>query len=614
MCGIIGYIGNTSPIDILLNGLKHLEYRGYDSAGIALGNLNRLMVIKAAGKLANLQHEITQSSLLSAPNRGIGHIRWATHGKGNTVNAHPHTSLNGNLAIVHNGIIENYKALKAELIAQGYVFQSETDTEVIAHLIGFYLQQGSNLHQATRQACSRLQGAYALGIISQAEPHKLIAVRHHAPLILGQSNSGHYIASDIPALIGQADSTLSLEDDELAELSENNITIFAADNTICHKTFTPLTMSADSIDKLGYRHYMLKEIHEQGNITRQLLHKRLPSAEAEVNLPDINISAAHLHEIRQIEIIACGTSLHAAEVGKYLIEELTGISTQVMAASEYLCRRSLSSEHTLCIGVSQSGETADTISAIRKAKEHHAHILILTNRPDSSITRYADSLLPLEAGIEVSVAATKSYTAQLVAFYLLSLYLAEHLHSIDKAQLSALKQELLQIPTQIEEILQNDQEIKACAQQFNHSRNFIYMSRGINVATAQEGALKLKEISYINAGAYPAGELKHGPIALLDETLPVVSILIPGGSGYAKLLSNNEEAKARKAPLIAITSSQDKELNKLFNHIITVPKVSELLSPLTTNIPLQLLAYYIADSLGRDVDQPRNLAKSVTVE
>ena len=616
MCGITGYIGSKNPVEFLYRGLKNLEYRGYDSAGIALGTTtpDNLTVIKAVGKLVNLEKKLISVATSTGFSRGIGHIRWATHGKATLGNAHPHTALNGRLAIVHNGIIENNKDLKQKLLTKGYVFSSETDTEVIAHLIADSLQNGLPLRQAVRQAVNQLQGAYALGIISADNPDKLIATRSRAPLIIGSAKHGNFIASDIPALLGSADATLNLNDGELAELSATDIKIYDSEDRLITRPLSPLTLSPEAVSKQGRRHFMLKEIHEQGSITRRRLQQCLPTPESPVRLDGLNITPEQLNNITKIEIIACGTSLHAAEVGQYVIEELTGINVSITPASEYICRRPLTNVQTLVIGVSQSGETADTISAIRKAKERRARILIMTNRPDSSITAHADDLITLDAGIEVSVAATKSYTAQLLAFYLLALYLAENRHDADHKRLHALKQELLQIPGQIEKILSDDTSVQACAKEFQHSQNFIYMSRGVNVATAREGALKLKEISYINAGAYPAGELKHGPIALLDEHLPVVSILMPGSANYAKLLSNSEEAKARHAPLIAVTSSRDTELSKLFTRVINVPEVSELLSPLTTGIPLQLLAYYIAADLGRDVDQPRNLAKSVTVE
>ena len=613
VCGIVGYIGNEPLLSFLINGLSKLEYRGYDSAGIAIHRQDSIKVFKAQGKLDNLKDILKNNLEDEKALIGIGHIRWATHGIPNEINAHPHISYENKVALVHNGIIENYKELKEELIAKGIEFKSQTDTEVIVHLIEDCLKDEKDFGHALRCALKKLDGAYALGVIFRDDPDTLYAARKSAPLIVGLSDKGNYIASDVPALLEYTKKVIYLNDFEIAEIKENSVKITDIDGNILNKKPEIIPWESVSINKMGYKHFMLKEIHEQPDVIRQTLFNRLACPTEAIHLDEVKLTEENLKNLDRIQIIACGTSLHAALVGKYLIEEFIGIPVDVEASSEYIYKRVISDTKSLTIGVSQSGETADTITALKLAKEKGSHILVITNRPDSTMARDADSLLPINAGFEVSVAATKSYTAQLLAFYLLALKLAEINKSLSEEKLETYKRELLHLPQKVEMILSDKKYIHKCAIKFHNSKDFTFIARGINYPVALEGALKLKEISYINATGYPAGELKHGPIAMLDETMPVLSILVPG-KVYEKVLSNSEESKARAARMIAITSANDKNLDSIFEYIIKIPQTDEIFSPILTTIPLQLMAYYIAEYLGKDVDQPRNLAKSVTVE
>ena len=615
MCGIVGYIGKKDVVKVLVDGLTSLEYRGYDSSGIAVNDEGEIKVFKAIGKLQNLRDVLERDKAqIKAPISGIGHIRWATHGGATEENAHPHTCNCGKLVLVHNGIIENFKELKQDLMAKGCVFKSQTDTETVAHLVAYEYSKTNCLEQAVINSVKQLQGAYALCVMHKDEPDKVVGVRKNAPLLIGVGEGENFIASDIPAVIEHTKKALYLDDNQIAIVKADDLTIIDLDGNTVEKKIEHLPWEPVALSKMGFKHFMLKEIHEQPDVIRNVLNGKLHDIDSPINLSEVKLNTEDLKKLNRIEIIACGTSLHAAMVGKYIIEDFTGIAVDVEPSSEYIYRKTVTNSSTLVVGVSQSGETADTITAIRQAKAKGSHALIITNRPDSSMARDADSLIPVNAGIEVSVAATKSYTAQLISFYLLAIHLAEIKGSVEKEFLKNLKHELIQLPTKIEWILNNKDQIKNCAKKFANTKDFIYIARGINLATALEGALKLKEISYINATGYAAGELKHGPIAMLDETMPVLSILIPGHITYEKILSNSEEAKARNARLIALTSSTDEQLKSLFEEIILIPEVSEILSPVIANVPLQLLAYYIAEFLGKDVDQPRNLAKSVTVE
>lgn len=614
MCGIVGYVGDKSVAEVLTNGLSSLEYRGYDSSGVAVLADNKTKVYKAEGKLQNLKDLLaTKEEEIKSAHVGIGHIRWATHGVPNKTNAHPHTSNSGKLAIVHNGIIENFKELREELEKKGSIFKSQTDTEVIAHLIAQEYKKINNLQEAVRVATAQLEGAYALCIINQDVPNTIIATRRNAPLLIGLGEGENFAASDVPAIIEYTKKAVYLDDNQLAVLTPNSVEIFDKDNNPVAVKAEMLPWEPIALSKMGYKHFMLKEINEQPDVMRNFLSGKLYSADEPIKLDEVKLDKAKLKDLNRIQVVACGTSLHAAMVGKYIIEELCEIPVDVEASSEYIYRKTVTDEHTLVIGVSQSGETADTLTAIKQSKARGSHILIITNRPDSAMAREADSLIPVNAGIEVSVAATKSYVAQLMAFYALAIHLAEIKESADKEYLKEIKNELLLLPQKIELLLTKTDKIQKCSRMYSSSKNFIFIARGINYATALEGALKLKEISYINATGYPAGELKHGPIAMLDETLPVLSIMMTG-KVYEKILSNAQESKARNARMIALTDSTDEKLDDLFDFVLNVPHVHEMVSPIMAIVPLQLLAYYIAEFLGKDVDQPRNLAKSVTVE
>ncbi len=614
MCGIVGYIGHKSAIDILLNGLTKLEYRGYDSSGIAVEIDGQVKMYKAEGKLQNLKDIINPiKNKVAESTIGIGHIRWATHGAPTTVNAHPHSCNCGKLVIVHNGIIENFKELREELESQGCVFKSQTDTETVAHLIAREYGKVQDLTEAVRIATKRIEGAYALCVIHQDVKDTIVATKRNAPLVVGIGEHEYYVASDVPAMIEYTKKAMYLNDNQIVTLTPESMKLIDSEKNELPCKVEILPWESVSLSKMGYKHYMMKEIHEQPSIIRNLLSGKIVGLDSPLNLNEVKIDKETVKHLNRIQIVACGTSLHAAMIGKYILEDFCGIAVDVEPSSEYIYRKTVIDENTLVIGVSQSGETADTLTAIKQSKTKGSHVLIITNRPDSAMAREADSLISVCAGIEVSVAATKSYMAQLVSFYMLALYMAEIKGSMDKNLLIDLKKELIKLPEKAEEILAQESQVKLCARKYANAKNFVYIARGINYATALEGALKLKEISYINATGYPAGELKHGPIAMLDETLPVLSIMMKG-KVFEKILSNSEEAKARNARMIALTNSTDEKLDELFDDILRVPDTDEYLSPILAIIPLQLLAYYIAEFLGKDVDQPRNLAKSVTVE
>lgn len=613
MCGIVGYVGSKKAIDILLEGLTNLEYRGYDSAGIAVNVDGKVQLYKAEGKLQNLKDIVEKNyAEISKSTIGIGHIRWATHGAPTVANAHPHTCNCGRVAIVHNGIIENFKELREKLEKKGCTFRSQTDTETVAHLIATKFAETNDLTEAVRLATKEIEGAYALCVIHQDVKDTIVATRRNAPLLVGLGENEYYIASDVPAIIQHTKKAMYIDDNQIVTVTPNSMKLIDIDNNSIQGKVETLPWEPVALSKMGYKHFMLKEIHEQPDVVRNVLSGKLRAMDEPIHLKEVTLDRDKLKNLNRIQIVACGTSLHAAMVGKYIIEDFCGISVDVEPSSEYIYRKTITDQNTLVIGVSQSGETADTITAVRQAKAKGSHILIVTNRPDSTMAREADSLVPVYAGIEVSVAATKSYMAQLISFYLLAIYMAE-VKGVNEEELRDLKHELIVLPQKIEKILSHKEDIQKCARVFSSSKDFIFIARGINYPTALEGALKLKEISYINATGYTAGELKHGPIAMLDETMPVLSILMKG-KVYDKILSNSEEARARNARMIALTDSDDTKLNELFDYIIRIPEISEILSPALAVVPLQLLAYYIAEFLGKDVDQPRNLAKSVTVE
>lgn len=613
MCGIVGYAGSKNAVDILLDGLSHLEYRGYDSSGVALMGKGEIKIFKAPGKLQNLVDKLREADredIIS--NTGIGHIRWATHGLPTLVNAHPHSCTCGGLTLVHNGIIENYREIKDSLEKEGYKFVSETDTEAAAQLIAHEYGIYKDLLKALSSAVKKLKGAWAFCVMHKNEPGVIAATRKNAPLLIGVGEGENFLASDIPAIIKYTKKAIYLNDNQITKITKDKIEIYNEDGSIGTNKPEYLPFEPMALSKMGYKHFMLKEIHEQPDVVRNILQDKICDEVSKIKLPDVNLTPLQLKNINRIQIIACGTSLHAGFVGKYVIEEITGIPVDVEPSSEYIYRSTIADEKTLVIGISQSGETADTITAIKQVKEKGAHVLIITNRKESLLARLSDSLFHVNAGIEVSVAATKSYIAQLMSVYLFAIYMAETLgKSEDKVR--EIKHELLTLPAKLEAVLSNTSEIRAIAKKYSSYKNFIFIARGINYPTALEGALKLKEISYINATGYPAGELKHGPIAMLDETMPVLAILNKG-IVYDKVMSNCEEAYARQAKLIGVANEIDDKHKKIFDEYILIPEISDLVSPALNVTVLQLLAYHIAEYLGKDVDQPRNLAKSVTVE
>lgn len=613
MCGIVGYTGKQNAVNILLDGLKHLEYRGYDSSGIALTGKNKINIYKAPGKLQNLIDKLKEENEDKINSHsGIGHIRWATHGVPNLINAHPHSCNCGGLTLVHNGIIENYQEIKMSLEKNGCKFSSQTDTEVAACLIADEYGKTKDLKKAVQQAVKKLKGAWAFCVMHKNEPNTIIATRKNAPLLIGVGENENFLASDIPAIIKYTKKAIYLNDDDVAKITKDKIEIYDSENNLVENKIEHLPFEPMALSKMGYKHFMLKEINEQPDVIRNILQDKITDEIQNIRLDTIKLTKEELKNIERIQIIACGTSLHAGLVGKYIIEDLTNIPVDVEPSSEYIYRNTVVNKRTLVIGISQSGETADTITAIKQVKEKGAHVLIITNRKESLLARLSDSLLHINAGIEVSVAATKSYIAQLISIYLFAIYTAE---TLDKKNEKAkeIKHELLTLPAKMEAVLSSGAKIREIAKKYSNYKNFIFIARGINYPTALEGALKLKEISYINATGYPAGELKHGPIAMLDETMPVLAIM-NNGAVYDKVMSNCEEAYARQARLIGVANRIDDKHKKIFSDYILIPDTIEAVSPALNITVLQLLAYYIAEYLGKDVDQPRNLAKSVTVE
>ena len=631
MCGIVGYIGTQTATDILLAGLEKLEYRGYDSAGIATILAGDVHCVRAKGKLLNLRSKLEK--IENPAQIGIGHTRWATHGKPEEYNAHPHLDTALRIAVVQNGIIENYRELREHLKALGHEFRSETDTEVIPHLIAECLKHSpenplspSAFLDAVQEAVSKLEGAYAIAAISADYPDELIVVRQQAPLVIGFGQGEFFCASDTPAIAPYTRAVLSLENGEIARLTPLGVEVYNFVGNRLKKHPRTLNWNPIMVEKQGFKHFMLKEIYEQPGVVRDCLEAYFPTAEngqitAESPVK-LDLPADFYADLEQIQIVACGTSWHAALVGKYLLEQLAGIPTQVQYASEFRYAPSPLTPHTLTIGVTQSGETADTLAALsmekdrRQGKEakYQVRLLGITNRPESSLGNMVANIINTHGGIEIGVAATKTFVAQLMAFYALALDLAYRRQEISDSRFEEILTGLRQLPGEIEAILETQElYIEHLVHDFSETKDFIFIGRGINFPIALEGALKLKEISYIHAEGYPAGEMKHGPIALLDAKVPVVAIAVPG-SVYEKVISNAQEAKARDSRLIGITSVKDGEAAEIFNDLIPVSEVEEILSPILTVIPLQLLAYHIAARRGLDVDQPRNLAKSVTVE
>lgn len=633
MCGIVGYIGMQAASEILLAGLEKLEYRGYDSAGIATVNDDEIQCVRAKGKLHNLRSKL--DGIENPAQIGIGHTRWATHGKPEEYNAHPHMDVAQRVAVVQNGIIENYRELRAELQSKGHEFKSDTDTEVIPHLIAECLKNPSSAApttlassaflEAVRQAVNQLEGAFAIAVIHADYADELIVARQQAPLSIGFGQGEFFCASDTPALIPHTRAVLSLDNGELAKLTPLGVEVYNFAGDRLKKSPRTLTWNPIVVEKQGFKHFMLKEIYEQPGVVRTCLEAYTEStwdAQSDVPPVQLGLDTRLYDDLEHVQILACGTSWHAGLVGKYLLQQLAGIPTMVQYASEFRYAPAPLMANTLVIGVTQSGETADTLAALAMELErrqdlqppYHPRLLGITNRPESSLGRLVGNIIDTHAGIEIGVAATKTFVAQVMAFYALAIDLGYRRGKLAGDRVQEILTGLRQLPGQIELVLESQERyIEELAHEFGDTQDFIFLGRGINFPIALEGALKLKEISYIHAEGYPAGEMKHGPIALLDSKVPVVAIAMPG-SVYDKVLSNAQEAKARDARLIGVTPMDDKDAAETFDSLLPVPVVEELLSPILAVIPLQLLAYHIAARRGLDVDQPRNLAKSVTVE
>ena len=610
MCGIVGYIGYQKATPILLNGLKRLEYRGYDSAGLALIESDQLLIQKKVGKIANLEQLIkTQPSDSTI---GMGHTRWATHGEPNEINAHPHTDCSGRIAVVHNGIIENYVAIRTELLSKGHHFKTETDTETLCHLFEEYTKNGYDLAEAVRLGLTRIQGTYGIVVIDKDNPNMLIAARQGSPLVIGVGKNEYFIASDTAPLVSHINDVAYLEDGEMAMISREQMTVTTIDNRIVEKATQVIETDLSAIEKAGYPHFMLKEIMGQPETIRDSMRGRLLFEEGISKLGGIEKDLESLLYARRVVITACGTSWHAGLIGEYMLEDLVGIPVEVEYASEFRYRDPILGPDSIVIAISQSGETADTLAAIREAKRKRSKVYGICNVVGSSIARETDAGIYLHAGPEIGVASTKAFTSQVTVLALMTLLLGR-MRSISNSKGNDLVRELASIPEKVAQVLENREIIKEIADEFKSARNFLYLGRGYNYPVALEGALKLKEISYIHAEGYPTAEMKHGPIALIDENMPIVFIATQD-SVYDKVMSNIEEVRARKGRVIAIATEGDKEIAKRVEKVIYVPQTLEMLNPLVTIIPLQLLAYYIAVFRGCDVDMPRNLAKSVTVE
>ncbi|MFB0846630.1 glutamine--fructose-6-phosphate transaminase (isomerizing) [Paenibacillus oleatilyticus] len=609
MCGIVGYVGKRNSQDILIDGLKKLEYRGYDSAGVAVYTTDGLQVKKSKGRLAVLESKLGEMPLSGTI--GIGHTRWATHGKPSDENSHPHTDNSFKFSVVHNGIIENYISLKEELIEQGHVFVSETDTEVISHLIAS-LYEG-DIVKAVQKAVSRMKGAFALGVLTEYEPDKLVAVRLSSPLIIGVGEGENFIGSDIPAILEYTRNVYILNDGEMAALTRDGVELMTLEGNFISRELFHVDWDIVTAEKAGFDHFMLKEIHEQPKAYRDTMGARLDESGKKVVLNEVGMTPEQIRAIRQVHIVACGTAYHAGLVGKSVIEKLARIPVETDVASEYRYRAPIITPETLVIVVSQSGETADTLAALREAKRCGARVLAITNVVGSSVAREADDVIVTWAGPEIAVASTKAYTSQLIAFYLFGLYLAQTLGTVDEAYIAEVAAGLQELPEKVESILAQADTIKEIAEQVSTHDNLFFIGRGLDYAVALEGSLKLKEISYIHSEAYAAGELKHGTLALIEEGIPVIALATQDDL-FEKTVSNIKEVKARGAHVFGIHAEGDAELAKVVDHTFAIPATLPLLTPALSVVPLQLLAYYASLARGNDVDKPRNLAKSVTVE
>jgi len=612
MCGIVGYIGNNDAVPILVEGLSKLEYRGYDSAGIAvLDKNNEIKIKKCKGRLKNLQDRIHLEPI--SGDIGIGHTRWATHGAPSDINAHPHFSNDSKIAVVHNGIIENYMTLKEELQKNGYKFISETDTETVAHLIDFYYESGMDILDAVFKTINRIEGSYALGIICKDFPDKLIAARKDSPLVVGIGNGENYIASDIPAILNHTKKAYLLDDNEIALITANDIKIFDTDREEIKKNIFEIDWDIEAAEKSGYEHFMLKEIYEQPKVVKDNLSKRFKEDGTGIKLDEIKLGKKELDNINRVYIVACGTAYYAGLIGKYLIERVVRIPVNSEVASEFRYKNPLVDEKTLVIVISQSGETADTLAAMRLSKERGAKILGIVNVVGSSIAREADDVLYTLAGPEIAVASTKAFSAQVTAMYLLTCHIAIELGKMSIQQFKDIKNEMEKLPSLINTILTKSNRIKKFMNKYINSKNVFYIGRGLDNIVSMEGSLKLKEIAYLHSEPYAAGELKHGPIALIEKSTLVIGV-VTQEELFDKTVSNIREVKARGAKVLAIAMEGNKEIEKYADDVFYIPRTHWMFTSLLANIPQQLFAYYMAVGLGNDVDKPRNLAKSVTVE
>ncbi len=609
MCGIVGYIGGREAAALILESLKKLEYRGYDSAGLAVLDGNQVSIRRCEGKLINLER-----ALLQRPVRGrvgIGHTRWATHGRPSETNAHPHRA--GDVVVVHNGIIENYMEIKQKLQKKGARFESETDTEVVAHLVTEKMKGGAGFLSAVRKALAEIRGSYALVFLHQKDPKRLIVAKNSTPIVIGSGVGETFVASDIPALLDYTKKVSFLEDGEVAEVRADGFRILNGNGATINRPLREITWDAVAARKGGYRHFMLKEIHEQPAVIADTFRGRISPSEGEVALEGVALGAGKVKQISKIHLVACGTAWHAALVGKFMLEEIAQVPVEVDYGSEFRYRSPLIDSHSLLIPISQSGETADTLAAIPLARAKGAEVLSICNVFDSSLARKSDWIFYTHAGPEISVASTKAFSTQLTALYLLAVGLGRLSGRLKRSDAQKLLQDLLHLPKWVEEALALEEAVEHLARELKGARDFLYLGRGINYPIALEGALKLKEISYIHAEGYPAGEMKHGPIALIDENMPVL-VLLPRDRHFDKTLGNLKEAESRGAKVIVLTDQAGGLKGTEAYRVLNVPEASPYLTPIVLTIPLQLLAYYIAVDRGTDVDQPRNLAKSVTVE
>ena len=614
MCGIIGYIGSKPVVPVLIEGLRRMEYRGYDSAGVAVVSPEGISLRRSAGKLANLEQAIRVDPVEGL--YGVGHTRWATHGRPTEENAHPHRDCTGHIVVVHNGIIENYLELKKELQSQGHEFKTETDTEIVAHLVEREMRD-DGLENAVRRALAYMRGMFAIVLVSVEDPEKIVAVRNGPPIVIGLGKDEFFVASDIPAILTHTRDVVFLGDEEMAVITRSGVQFTDYQGRAVSKTTQRVLWDPIAAEKGGHKHFMLKEIYEQPTAARDTILGRVSLDRGQIFLEDLNVSEDTLRVIQKVSIIACGTSWHAALVGKYLIEALAQVPVEVDYGSEYRYRNPIVAADELSVVITQSGETADTLAALREAKRKGAHSIAICNVVGSMATREAEGTVYTHAGPEIGVASTKAFTSQLVALQLLALYMAQVRATLTPTQIRNHIEELLQMPQRLEQTIKASAAMEKVAERFYNRSDFLYLGRGINYPIALEGALKLKEISYIHAEGYPAGEMKHGPIALIDEQMPVVAIA-PNDHVFEKMIGNVQEAKARGGSVIALTTEGDSRMAAVLDPqsdvIVPLPATTALLTPIVMTVPLQLLAYHIAVRRGCDVDQPRNLAKSVTVE